>query len=744
MTAPSLAAAAQTSRPAPPAAGTGPPPGRVPAARSGTIPALADAFTTRPETAPGLPAGLVPGATVALVSAIAGQPGQRVGSCGKTQLAVSLAQTLWRCGRMGLLAWVDASSRASVLSGYAEAAAAVGIDPAGPAEKVATRFAGWLDETTRPWLVVLDDLRDPTDLGGLWPTGPNGMAVITARDPETVAGQPRAQVVPVGAFSTREALNYLMSRLASDPDQRHGAIDLATTLEGDPCALTHASAVLATTTQTCRDYQHHYTTTRAHLAAHQAGGEPPAAPAVPAVTWLLSAERAEQLSPGGTTQLLLALTALMDGQPVPGPVFTTQAVCTYLADAGAPAVDADRAWQAVRVLEHTGLLTIDPTATPPVVRISRQVAALVRAAMPGQMLERAAHAAAGALLEIWPQDEPQPWIATGLRSCVAALLQTGGDRLWTPEACHPLLRKAGHSLDAARLTGPAVRYWTHLATTSNHALGPDNPHTLTTGTHLARALLTAGQAAEAAAWWQWVAAGRTRASGPDHPGTLTARVNLGHAMTAADKPSHAVTILEQAVAAYQRLHGPAHPDTLTARDKLAAACQAAGQPNEATSHYRSILADRERHQGKRHPETITARERLARACLAGDRLKEAIVGYKETLADRQRVQGPDHLDTIAARRNLATAYHTAGKIAASLQHHDQVCAAYQRALGAGHRHTLTACRDLADAYHAAGRLTDAITLLRDTLARCQQTLPAGDPLTHTLRQTINSIAGKRG
>jgi tetratricopeptide (TPR) repeat protein len=741
MTSPGLAGGAQISRPAEPATGTGPAPGRVSAVRSGAVPALADGFTTRPETAPGL-AVLVPGSAVALVSGAAGQPGERVGSCGKTQLAVFFAEALWRSGQVELLAWVDASSRASALSGYVEAAAAVGIEPVGPAEGVAARFTGWLAETARPWLVVLDDLRDPAGLDGLWPRGPVGRVLITTPDEGTVSGGPGesgVQVLPVGAFSTREALNYLMGRLAGDPDQRHGAIDLAIALGGDPCALTHASAVLATTTQSCRDYRRHYADKCARLAARQANGEPPAAPAV---TWLLSAERAEQLSPGGATALLLALAALLDGQAVPGPVFTTPAASKFLADTGAAGVDADRAWQAVRALERTGLLTIDPSATPPVVRISRLVAVLVRAAMPEQMLERAAQAAAGALLEVWPHDEPQPWLAASLLSCAAALQHTAGDRLWTAESCHPLLRKAGHSIDAARLTGPAVRYWTQLAATSDRILGPDNPHTLTIGSHLARALLAAGQAAEAVAWWQWLAAGRTRVSGPDHPGTLAARVNLGRAMTAAGQPRDAVTILEQAVADYERVRGAAHPDTLSARDELAAACQAAGQQAEAIGHYRSILADRERGHGPRRPETITARERLAGACLADGRLKEAISGYKRTLADRERVLGADHLDTIAARRNLAAAYHTAGKIAAALQLHDQVCADYERALGAGHRHTLTARADLANAYHTAGRLTDAATVLRDTLSQCEQTLPPGDTLTRTLRQTMKGIAGE--
>jgi hypothetical protein len=58
-----------------------------------------------------------------------------------------------------LAAWVDASSRASVLSGYAEAAAAAGIESAGPAERMAAGLIGWLAGTTVPWLMVADGPR---------------------------------------------------------------------------------------------------------------------------------------------------------------------------------------------------------------------------------------------------------------------------------------------------------------------------------------------------------------------------------------------------------------------------------------------------------------------------------------------------------------------------------------------------------------------------------------------------------
>src|SRR6185312_16677985 len=93
-------------------------------------------------------------------------------SSGKTQLAAAYAESLWRSGGLDLLVWIQATSRASVLTGYAVAtAAATGRDQVSSCESVAAQFLSWLAETSHLWLVVLDDLADPADLDGLWPTG---------------------------------------------------------------------------------------------------------------------------------------------------------------------------------------------------------------------------------------------------------------------------------------------------------------------------------------------------------------------------------------------------------------------------------------------------------------------------------------------------------------------------------------------------------------------------------------------
>ncbi len=707
--------------------------------RAGVVPPLADGFSTRPESAPRLGAALVPGTAVALVPGRGGGTGSRnwQGSCGKTQLAAFFAESLWRAREVDLLVWVPATSRASVLAVYAEAAvAALGTDPSADAEAIAMHFVSWLGETRRRWLVVLDDLSGTADLNGLWPAGPAGQVLITAASPAVLPGDHPALVLPVAAFSSREALSYLMGRLTADPDQRLGAIDLVEDLGCEPMAVAQASGVIATSSLSCRDYHGYFRARRDELAA-TAGSKPPAA----AVSWLFSVEQADRLAPGSAAQPVLALAALLDGHGIPATVFSSPAAGAYLASDGTPAAAArELAWNTLPILERTALLALDRSASPPTVRMSPVIQAAIRAVMPDTMRDRAVLAAADALVEVWPAAEP-PWLGTMLRSCTASLQQHAGNLL-LDDGCHPLLMRAGHSLARARLTGSAVGYWRELAAASEATLGPGHPDTKVIDQRLADAYLAAGQSAEAVAWFQRVLADRVAGLGADHPGTIAARRDLGHALMAADLPGEAVTVLSGAVGDYDRLLGSDHPDTISAREELAAAYRAAGRLSDAVPLYRRALNDRERVQGARHPDTLTTRQKLADAYLADGRVKDATSHYKKVLADRVRVLGPDHMDTIAARGNLGSAYHSAGKMASAVQLYEQTCEGYRRVLGPDHADTLARSANLASAYYSVGRLTDALSLLRDTLSRCERVLPPGDPLTVAVRESLTNLTGR--
>ena len=705
------------------------------------MPPLAEGFSDRPDTARGILDALVPGSTIALVPGSEFAEGKQnwLGASGKTQIAVMLTEELWRSGTVDMVVWISAASRSAVLSGYVEAwVAATGIEPVGTAESIAAQFVSWLAQTSRPWLVVLDDLPSVEELDGLWPEGPAGRLLITSTQSTVAASRRRTRIFPVGFFSVREALGCLTARLSVNPAQRQGAIDLIEALGREPLALAQAAAVIANSALACRDYRDYFVRRRQQIGV--AAGEVPSAASV---TWTLSLGQAEQLLPGQSVRLILVLLALLDGHGIPGVIFNTQSVSGYLGGPvggfGTP-VDPKPAWDALLVIERAGLISINRADAPPTIQMSPVVQAAIRLAAPAAFHDRAARTAANALLEAWPDDELHPWTAATLRANAGSLQSAATDILWA-DGCDPLLLRVGQSLDRARLAGPAVEYWRELAVGCDNKLPPGHPDALVVASQLAGAYLAAGYGAEAVAWYQRVLAERSRELAPGHPAVIAARVSLADALIVAGEPVGAVSALHRAAAESEQFRGAGHPDTLAVREELARAHAAAGDAAAAIRLLAQTLADRERAQGPCDLHTMTIRDQLAGAFLAAGKVKQAISTYKRVLADRERVLGRDHPDTIATRASLAGACHTAGRMPLAVQLFEEACADSQRVLGADHADTLARCSRLAHLYYAVGRVGDAEALLRETLARCERVLPYGDPLTQTVHQSLASIAG---
>ena len=708
--------------------------------RIGEVPPLAEGVTDRPDTAGGLADVLVPGSAMVLVPdpAVAEILPNWPGACGKTQIAVMIAESLWRSRVIDGLIWISATNRAAILSGFVEASvAATNLEPTGTADSVAVRFVGRLGVTRQPWLVVLDDVSETIDLTGLWPDGPAGRLLITSSRPPPALGRPGTRIIPVGFFSTREALNGLSERLTVNPVQRQGAIDLAETLGREPLALGHASAVVASSNLTCRDYRDLFIQRR-----DQIWTSADEIPSAAMVTWTLCLERAESLLPSPAVRLMLVFLALLDGHGIPGAVFGAQALVAYLGGAAvqaSAAADPRKVWDVLLALERVGLIGINRDVTPPTVVVSSALQTAIKLAAPAEVQEPAARAAASALLEVWPADEPLPWAAATLRANAASLQDSALDSLWT-DVCHPLLLRVGRSLDEARLTGPAVEFWQDLAARCDAKLTPGHPDALVVADQLAAAYLAAGNAAEAVQWYQRVLADRTRELTPGHPAIMAARASLARALTMAGEPADAVSVMVRAVGEYEQARGEGHPETLAARDELATAYQAAGDYAAAGRLLARSLADHERLQGPRDPLTIAARDRLAAACLADGRVKDAISQYKRVLSDREKVLGRGHPATITTAGSLSAAYQAAGRMPAAMRYAERCCAESERVLGPDHADTLARLASLAHLYYAVARVGDAEALLRETAVRCERTLPPGHPLTAVVRESLSNIS----
>jgi len=743
---------------------------------SGLMPQLADSYTPRAESGPDLADNLHPGETVVLVTADdAARALGGMGGTGKTQLAAAIAHTLWTRGAVDLVLWVTASGRDAVLTGYAQALGDVGLpDPHEGPEAAAAHFLAWLAETSRPWLVVLDDLTDPAVLDGLWPWGASGRVLVTTNRPDAAVRAPSPRAVELGPFSDRESLNYLSTKLQADRDQWTGALDLAADLGFLPIALAQAGTLMAYSGIGCREYRTRIAGWRQHLSAGD--GAPPAAVAD---TGALALEFADQLPPAGLARPMLALISMLDPNGIPGAVLTTPAACAFLSRFGQAApVDEVQARTAVHALGRLGLVTIDTTSAARTVRVHELVQTASRQSLSTAECDAAALAAADALLQAWPaQATVPPASGQALRDCTARLRQIAGVLLWTPE-CHPVLLRAGQCLDNAGLAGPAIAYWQSMIDIGRPTLGATHAHTILASDRLAAAYDAAGRPADAIPVHERVLAERERELGPAHPDTLNARNSLARTYRAAGRggdavrlaeraladceriqgPGHpdtlaarselaqaylsaglrdeAIAVFERALAGQEQVLGPRHPDTLTARANLAHAYRAAGRPKEAVSLFERTLADREKMQGGDHPDTLTARGNLASGYRAAGRLRDAIGAYKHALADRERVQGPDHPDTLMARANLADTYHLANKLKDALPLYERTFADRERVQGPDHPDTITACGNLASAYHSARKLTMALPLYERTLADCERVHGADHPDTLASRGNL--------
>jgi tetratricopeptide (TPR) repeat protein len=753
---------------------------------SGAVPPIAEAYLQRPETGAGLTEGLRPGETIVLTSGdrpsvadpltgagSAPSAAFTAGGTGKTQLAVAFAHTVWNSRSIDLLVWVPATSREAILIGYAQAAGEVDADiPGETAEAAAERFLSWLTRTRRRWTVVLDDLRNIDDLNDLWPRGSSGQTVVTTRLADTQLRGPDRKVVQVDCYSRREALAYLNSRLTGYPDQRLEALDLADELGRNPLALGLAASYIADRGETSHDYRARYAERYQHVAA----GATPECPANVLTAWSLAVERAHELNPAGLAWPALALAAVLDPVGIPAGVLVSPSACGYVTGRPSTAAQADQ--DMVRAafgnLARLGLISLDTISVARTVRMHSCIRAAVKGYLPRADIEQVVTAAAGALLDTWPEQVTDLALDQALRDCAGSLAEIAEDLLWKPEA-HPLLFRAGASLEGALLANAAIDYWQNVYATATRLLGPSHAQTVQARDRLAASYETAGRLADAMSVFENALADRERNLGAEHPDTLNAQTKLAHSYLAAGRDDEAIRLYERTLAESERLLGAAHKetlsvraalatayqqtrrpdegirlyertlaeseralgathrDTLTARASLAAAYQEIGQTRQAIAAFERTLTDRERAQGSDHPDTLGARGALANAYRLANRMKDAIPQYERILTDRERIQGPDHPDTLTARGNLAFVYRTAGRLKDSVPLYEQTLYGRERVQGPDHRDTLTARGSLAAAYQLARRWPDAIRQYERAVADCERMLGPGDIETLTTR-----------
>ncbi|MFJ8625054.1 NB-ARC domain-containing protein [Kitasatospora sp. NPDC093550] len=622
---------------------------------------------------------------------------------GKTQLAANEARTAWQAGRLDLLVWVTAGSRAAILRAYARAIAEItGSDPADP-EEGAREFLAWLrpgggGEAVRR-LLVLDGLVDPEDLRGLWPPDHRlGRTLVTTWRRDLAREVPGRQVVTVPSFSSAEAFGYLTAVLAASgraaPSEQLEA--LARELGYLPLALAQAAAYLVGTGLSCADYLRLLGDDGKRLAdlVPDPGGLPDEQSLPLPNAWDLALERADALAPVGTARVLLELAAPLASDGIPAAVLTSAVRYLDRERTARPAEGAEpdgSAEETLALLHRCSLLDYDPTDRSRSVRVHPVVQRAVREGAPAGRAAAVVGAAADLLFIasrrsadeanaltsfLVPPTDRAPHLRSRvldfppdvLRSNVEAL--TRNDRVlllgsgepelrhgWsTGRRLHDLVFRVGDTLADDGRPQAALDYFETLLPATADRLGARHESVTKLRGRIARLRAESGDLAYAITEYRRMVDDLLALLAPEYELSPSQRVRLVAGVT--ELRYRLAHWLEQAgdlpgVAGVHRdiladdgyiaaVNGRTGPPDFALRRTVAEWQGRAGDAAGAVLSYRRLVDELLRTLGPAAPGTFDTRFRFGHWLGESGDVREAVAVLTDLLNDQLRVLGPGH------------------------------------------------------------------------------------------------------
>ncbi|KOX31107.1 hypothetical protein ADK67_09790 [Saccharothrix sp. NRRL B-16348] len=627
------------------------------------------------------------------------------GGVGKSQLATAA----FHRARADVLVWVGARTRQSVLTGYARAWRAVAKTAGSDDEAQADLFLAWLRSTTTPWLVVLDDVDDPTELAGLWPTG-DGRSLVTTQRRDASLLRPDARVIGVGMFTPDEATAYLSARLTVDPrhDQEHLAV-LADALGCFPLALSQAAAFLIDSGTDVPAYLNLLADRRQRVADLF----PPTSPAdehhdTVAGTVRLAIERAQSLSANAIDVLGLISVLAPDGIP--------EAVL----------LDDGRNLPALRALHRLNLVTHHGRV---------EAHALVQRAARDLIADLAPVAvrAADVLEREWSTADPDT--AAALYRNADVLRSVAGEHLWT-DGMHPVLRRLGQHLAGIGRHTAARAVAADLLT---HAT--DTRDVVVLRTQVAKAIGDLGDPATALTHFDEIRAVAERDLGPTDLDTLWARF---HQASYRLETGLIETALAELTSLVEACDLPAaHPLLVAAEDDRALCLGLSGDTTGARDAAYDLVTVLRRELGPRHKHTLRAMLGLGRWIGETGDAPTAVATYQEAVDGLEAVAGRTHHDTFIARHNLAYWRAVAGDLTEAIAEFATAATAAERALGQHHPTTLTYRANLVFWQGMAGD-KEALTNLSTLRHTVETVFGPNHPRVLRLRQQHSELLHRAG
>ncbi|WP_170232344.1 tetratricopeptide repeat protein [Saccharothrix saharensis] len=576
-----------------------------------------------------------------------------MGGVGKTQLAAGIARDAWTSGGIDVLVWVTASSRQSIASDFAWCARQLtGLDDGDP-ERAAGHFLNWLGDTAANWLVVVDDLRAPGDLNGLWPPpSTSGRVVVTTRRRDAALAGPGRRRVDVEVFTAAESAAFLRARLTDHRGLAVGADRLAEVLGHLPLALAQATAYLVDRRITCDEYLTRFTERHRPLVA--LSPEPDSLPdqhrGTTAAVWGLSVELADRLQPTGLATPMLRFVSLLSPHAIPIDVFAAPALFAYLEAVVGRPVGAEEPRDALHCLHRLSLITCGPDDSG--VRVHTLIQRVTRDEFASDDVGTLARVAADALVWACPRGQSNAPLPRPLRDNIDVLLSHVEETLSRPRFHHILVKK-GNDLGYSGYPGAAHGFLARLHGAAARRFGVLHHDTLILGYLSAYWQAQGMRPADAAALLRSTADRLARVQGGTSPFALTARRDIAYHEGRAGHHRRAVALLEDVLPHIRAVFGERSTTALLTMSSLAFWLGEAGRTRAAMSIMRDYFDILEESLGTEHPDVLTARQNLGLLLSDTGDHTAAIALLTGVRDDQTRILGADHPDTLRTRHNLA-------------------------------------------------------------------------------------------
>lgn len=674
-----------------------------------------------------------------------------LGGCGKTAVAQAVFNSVTRAdGRIGL--WVNASERSTLRAGML----AVAADRGATTAELAAAFDGqrasadlvwhYLDHSSRPWLLVLDNADDPHALAeGAWlRPSQQGTVIVTTRAASSHVWN-EAELHSVGLLPVEDAAQVLCD-LAPGAGTVEEAKSVARRLDCLPLAVTLAGSFLSRQlleSWSMSDYQRHLDENATELIDRGAvpGNSERNARQLVGKTWEISLRAlAESGAPESTT--LLRLLSCWGSGPVPLPLLLPDAVRATELSALDPPLSEKRVETALRgLLDHSLVSLVEHEEGGVVVRCIQThgiVLDSVAAAVPQEQRRPLVASAARLLENQVPAELVRGRTPAHVRPLVphaTSLLRRVPDASTAPQVASVAVRLAGHafeggdyqaSLFLANAAGETAEQW----------LGAEDPVTLRARHRAATVLFRLGRFEESETLHRNVLESRKRVLGPEHPETLESRQDIHEPIGQLRRPEESVAALRDAEEFRTRALGADHPDTLHTRALLIeylAVTNAVTEFDEIGEFTVSACAEI---LGEDSFTTVTALHNFAYGLYKFSRWEQAELFARKALDGRERLHGPDHPLTLSAAVLLSWVLRERDSLEESILLGRRVVAGQERSLGREHPYLLANRTGLASSLVAAGQVAEARSLARENLPLCEQVLGADDPLTVRTRDLL--------